>query len=204
MVNALVIYYNGVKPTKEQIVRLGTLLENPAFQFCDNVSQISHVDSESMSKLIIQKTVSTDDVTENKKENIILSISEPPSKLHLIKAIKEYLHLGLKEAKDMVDALTIKVDSNTNISDFVRIVLENGSVITSGPKEYVIQQALYLLNSYAENQWDFVQKLEKIHNGADDNVSRAIKNAIEIMRSCEGQKYMSELKRDIRVLIQMV
>jgi hypothetical protein len=104
----------------------------------------------------------------------------------------------------MVDALTIKVDGNTNISDFVRIVLENGSVITSGPKEYVIQQALYLLNSYAENQWDFVQKLEKIHNGADDNVSRAIKNAIEIMRSCEGQKHMSELKRDIRVLIQMV
>lgn len=195
MVNALVIFYEGTKPTKTNVEALATaLLTRP---WCDGVTEIKHFDSDSISRAILDRN----NKQEEKKMNIIsISAIDDVKRTQAAHRLESILNITFAQALAMLEEGKISVPIDIDVDDITNIICDGGGYITNGPSEYAVSQAVYLMNSYTDRLWDLIEVVKQIRGRIVTKETEAVKNAIDILNANSGSNWSKVDKNVIGII----
>lgn len=199
MVNALVIFYEGTKPTKNNVEALANGLLTTSW--CDGVTEIKHFDSDSISRAILDR----DSKQEEKKMNIIsISAIDDVKRTQAAHRLESILNITFAQALAMLEEGKISVPIDIDVDDITRIICDGGGRITHGPSSYAVSQAVYLINSYSGRLWDLIHIIKKVRDGVHTREVDAVRNAIEILHSKAAYERLMKMDPDIRSIIALM
>lgn len=198
MVNALVIFYEGTKPTKNNVEALANGLLTTSW--CDGVTEIKHFDSDSISRAILDRS------SKQEKKNCTISISaiDDVKRTQAAHRLESILNITFAQALTMLEEGKISVPIDIDIDDITNIICDGGGYITSGPSEYAISQAVYVMNSYSGRLWDLIHIIEKVRDGIHTREVDAVRNAIEILHSKAAYERLIKMDPNIRSIIALM
>ena len=198
MVNALVIFYEGTKPTKNNVEALANGLLTTSW--CDGVTEIKHFDSDSISRVILDRS------SKQEKKNCTISISaiDDVKRTQAAHRLESILNITFAQALTMLEEGKISVPIDIDIDDITNIICDGGGYITSGPSEYAISQAVYVMNSYSGRLWDLIHIIEKVRDGVHTREVDAVRNAIEILHSKAAYERLIKMDPNIRSIIALM
>ena len=198
MVNALVIFYEGTKPTKNNVEALANGMLTTSW--CDGVTEIKHFDSDSISRAILDRS------SKQEKKNCTISISaiDDVKRTQAAHRLESILNITFAQALTMLEEGKISVPIDIDIDDITNIICDGGGYITSGPSEYAISQAVYVMNSYSGRLWDLIHIIEKVRDGVHTREVDAVRNAIEILHSKAAYERLIKMDPNIRSIIALM
>ena len=198
MVNALVIFYEGTKPTKNNVEALANGMLTTSW--CDGVTEIKHFDSDSISRVILDRS------SKQEKKNCTISISaiDDVKRTQAAHRLESILNITFAQALTMLEEGKISVPIDIDIDDITNIICDGGGYITSGPSEYAISQAVYVMNSYSGRLWDLIHIIEKVRDGVHTREVDAVRNAIEILHSKAAYERLIKMDPNIRSIIALM
>ena len=198
MVNALVIFYEGTKPTKNNVEALANGMLTTSW--CDGVTEIKHFDSDSISRAILDRN------SKQEKKNCTISISaiDDVKRTQAAHRLESILNITFAQALTMLEEGKISVPIDIDIDDITNIICDGGGYITSGPSEYAISQAVYVMNSYSGRLWDLIHIIEKVRDGVHTREVDAVRNAIEILHSKAAYERLIKMDPNIRSIIALM
>lgn len=197
MVNALVIFYEGTKPTKNNVEALANGLLTTSW--CDGVTEIKHFDSDSISRAILDRSNK-----EEKKMNIIsISAIDDVKRTQAAHRLESILNITFAQALTMLEEGKISVPIDIDIDDITRIICDGGGRITQGPSNYAVSQAVYLMNSYTNRLWDLIEVVKQIRDGIVTKETEAVKSAIDILNANSGGNW-SKVEKNVRGIINIM
>ena len=198
MVAALIVFYEGTKPTKANVEALANGML--ATSWCDGVTEIKHFDSNSISRAILDRSNK-----EEKKMNIIsISAIDDVKRTQAAHRLESILNITFAQALAMLEEGRISVPIDIDIDDITNIICDGGGYITNGPSEYAISQAVYLINNYSGRLWDLIHMIEQIRNGVHTKEVDAVRNAIEILHSKAAYERLVKMDSSIRSIIALI
>ena len=198
MVNALVIFYEGTKPTKNNVEALANGLLTTSW--CDGVTEIKHFDSDSISRAILDRS------SKQEKKHCTISISaiDDVKRTQAAHRLESILNITFAQALTMLEEGKISVPIDIDIDDITNIICDGGGYITNGPSEYAISQAVYVMNSYSGRLWDLIHIVEKVRDGVHTREVDAVRNAIEILHSKAAYERLMKMDPNIRSIIALM
>ena len=198
MVNALVIFYEGTKPTKNNVEALANGMLTTSW--CDGVTEIKHFDSDSISRAILDRS------SKQEKKNCTISISaiDDVKRTQAAHRLENILNITFAQALAMLEEGKISVPIDIDIDDITNIICDGGGYITNGPSEYAISQAVYVMNSYSGRLWDLIHIIEKVRDGVHTREVDAVRNAIEILHSKAAYERLIKMDPNIRSIIALM
>lgn len=197
MVNALVIFYEGTKPTKNNVEALANGLLTTSW--CDGVTEIKHFDSDSISRAILDRSNK-----EEKKMNIIsISAIDDVKRTQAAHRLESILNITFAQALTMLEEGKISVPIDIDIDDITRIICDGGGRITQGPSNYAVSQAVYLMNSYTNRLWDLIEVIKQIRDGISTKETEAVKSAIDILNANSGGNW-AKVEKNVRGIINIM
>ena len=198
MVNALVIFYEGTKPTKNNVEALANGLLTTSW--CDGVTEIKHFDSDSISRAILDRS------SKQEKKHCTISISaiDDVKRTQAAHRLESILNITFAQALTMLEEGKISVPIDIDIDDITNIICDGGGYITNGPSEYAISQAVYVMNSYSGRLWDLIHIIEKVRDGVHTREVNAVRNAIEILHSKAAYERLIKMDPNIRSIIALM
>ena len=198
MVNALIIFYEGTKPTKNNVEALANGMLTTSW--CDSVTEIKHFDSDSISRAILDRSNK-----QAKKMNIIsISAIDDVKRTQAAHRLESILNITFAQALAMLEEGKISVPIDIDIDDITNIICDGGGYITNGPSEYAISQAVYVMNSYSGRLWDLIHVIEQVRNGVHTREVDAVRNAIEILHSKAAYERLIKMDPSIRSIIALI
>jgi hypothetical protein len=200
MVNALVIFYEGTKPTKNNVEALANGMLTTSW--CDGVTEIKHFDSDSISRAILDRS-SKQEKEETRMNIISISTIDDVKRTQAAHRLESILNITFAQALAMLEEGKISVPVDIDIDDITRIICDGGGHITHGPSEYAVSQAVYYMNSFSDRLWDLVDIGKQIHNGVITKETEAVKNAIEILNS-KSFDGINRVNEKVRTLINIM
>ncbi len=201
MVNALVIFYEGTKPTKNNVEALANGLLTTSW--CDGVTEIKHFDSDSISRAILSRSNKEEKQEKNNCTISISTILDDVKRTQAAHRLESILNITFAQALAMLEEGKISVPIDIDIDDITRIICDGGGHITHGPSEYAVSQAVYYMNSFSDRLWDLVDIGKQIHNGVITKETEAVKNAIEILNS-KSFDGINRVNEKVRTLINIM
>lgn len=197
MVNVLVIFYEGTKPTKNNVEALANGMLTTSW--CDGVTEIKHFDSDSISRAILDRS------SKQEKKNCTISISaiDDVKRTQAAHRLESILNITFAQALTMLEEGKISVPIDIDIDDITNIICDGGGYITNGPSEYAISQAVYVMNSYSGRLWDLIHIIEKVRDGVHTREVDAVRNAIEILHSKAAYERLIKMDPNIRSIIAL-
>lgn len=200
MNKAIVICYTG-RPIEPEAV---SAIQQVITSSCDAMPELITVkafDEDSIAKALLKKSAedlkisfAEDHNTENKQqqkvETVKVCFDHGPTKLQVIKFIKETFDVPLKYAKDAVDNGIIMVPRTTDVYQFVRdLYVRGGCIIDGGDEQYTVAQAAVFINS----RYPGIMQIEnlvkdfamaKYHDtvNATDDTEKALLNTVRIVK----------------------
>ena len=198
MVNALVIFYEGTKPTKNNVEALANGLLTTSW--CDGVTEIKHFDSDSISRAILDRN----NKQEKKHCTISISTIDDVKRTQAAHRLESILNITFAQALDMLEEGKISVPIDIDIDDITNIICDGGGYITNGPSEYAISQAVYVMNSYSGRLWDLIHIIEQVRDGVHTREVDAVRNAIEILHSKAAYERLIKMDPNIRSIIALM
>lgn len=180
MISAVVILYHGAKPSQDAMRRV--VEELASLNCCNEVIDVKHLDECEIAKAIVGKA---SEVPENldKTPSFVVEFITGDAKIQTVKALKEYLGITLKEAKDAVDTGHITLHSTMPI-ELLTTLFDNGVIFTKAPEEYLIENAIYLLNkrfSGNDGLFSLVKYLQEYEAGERSSIHRAVHEAVDLL-----------------------
>ncbi len=198
MVNALIIFYEGTKPTKANVEALANGLLTTSW--CDGVTEIKHFDSDSISRAILDR----DSKQEKRMNTISISAIDDVKRTQAAHRLESILNITFAQALNMLEKGKISVPIDIDIDDITNVICDGGGYITSGPSEYAISQAVYVMNSYSGRLWDLIHIIEQVRDGVHTKEVDAVRNAIEILHSKAAYERLIKMDPSMRSIIALM
>lgn len=195
--NALIIFYEGKKPSNIAVKQLADALEQTSW--CDCAIEVKHFDFDSISKAVMVRS------NEQEKKMNVISISTI-DRLKLTQAahrLESILNITFAQALTMLEEGKISVPTDIDIDDITRIICDGGGRITHGPSNYAVSQAVYLMNSYTNRLWDLIEVIKQIRDGISTKETEAVKSAIDILNANSGGNW-SKVEENVRGIINIM
>lgn len=168
MNNVIVITYDGVKPTQNIVDEINSIL-NPCIKNGASATFNCIEDEEVPEQIKIY-------IWGNDKTTL---------KLQCIKIIKESLHVGLKEAKDMFETGVILVPSNADKKTLFEQLISNGVYPhTEENDDVALEAAAIFINVYYNNPWTMLSEVadaRSINPTMRSEKLKALLNAVDII-----------------------
>ena len=200
MVNALIIFYEGTKPTKTNVEALANGLLTTSW--CDGITEIKHFDSDSISRAILDRSNKKE---KQEKNNYTISISaiDDVKRTQTAHRLESILNITFAQALTMLEEGKISVPVDIDIDDITRIICDGNGHITHGPSSYAVSQAVYLMNSYTNRLWDLIEVIKQIRNGISTKEAEAVKSAIDILNANSGGNW-SKVEKNVKGIINIM
>ena len=192
--NAIVIYYDGCAPTQQLITHIGKIVVDMCGADKDPVV-VKHYEEEDIinitSEGAIRKIVFNKENEQQQEVGTVKVCFSPcPSKLQVVKFMKETFGLDLKQAKDVVNEGIVMIPLTTDAYKFVRDLSANGGCIIDGGDEHyaVAQAAVFINGKYPGNlQAESLVKdfaMARYHDSvnAADDIEKALLNTVRIVK----------------------
>lgn len=190
--NAIIIYYDGCVPTQSVITEVAQYIVNRCGASEDSMVA-KHYDEEAIINITSEDAIRKiifDKKNEQKTETVKVCFSPGPSKLQIVKFIKETFKMSLKDAKDAVDEGVVMVPLTTDVYRFVRdLSAGGGCIIDGGDEHYAVAQAAVFINGkypgnlQAENLVkDFAMARYHDSVNAADDIEKALLNTVRIVK----------------------
>ena len=192
--HAIILYYEGSNPPQALISHVvehvagacKAELQSIVVKHYDEDSIINAIGNDAIRKIVFNKEAEQQEEVGTVK----VCFSPGPSKLRVIKFIKETFNMPLREVKDAVDTGIIMVPQTTDVYQFVKDLCTNGGCIVNGSDVYyaVAQAAVFINSRYPgimqiENLVkDFA--MAKYHDtvNATDDIEKALLNTVQIVK----------------------
>lgn len=199
MNKAIVICYDGDAVRAKDADDIHTILTHRCNAVPDTVV-IKVFDGDSIAKALLKKSVEDQNISFTEDSDvkpagtvcITFSVEDCGRKLNIVKCIKESLHCGLKEAKDMADCGRIYIpkswDDRRNY-DFIKDLCANNAVVTGGMEDVaMIQAAIFLNETYGTKDSialvkDFAAATYHSHTNSADEEEQALLAAVELVKN---------------------
>lgn len=203
MISAIVLLYRGSKPSQDALRRV--VEELMSLNCCTEIIDVKHVDEDDIVKGVIG-TISDGETNGSKQKDkrYTIEFTVGTSKLLTVKLLKEYLHLTLKDAKDIVDVGRITTDKILPI-ELLTALFDNDVAFINAPKEYLIEYSIYLLNkkfSGNTGMFNIVKYLQEYESGERSDLHRAIHAAVDIIYEYRTSISEDRLKDGLYNMIQ--
>lgn len=199
--NALIIFYEGKKPSESNVKELVNALECTmgCTNWCECVTEVKHFDSDSIAKAVLDRSSKQ----EKKMNTISISTIDDIKRTQAAHRLESILNITFAQAMAMLEEGKISVPVDIDIDDITRIICDGGGRITHGPSGYAVSQAVYLMNSYTNRLWDLIEVIKQIRSGISTKEAEAVKSAIDILNANSGGNW-TKVEKNVRGIINII